>query len=182
MLQKTADTFLDEPIQIAIDIKAQGKWHSFLQRIRVKPKQAVYQVKGCTLRNMIRISRILLEVDFKPAPKDNTIEWGYGLVDSEGERMAEIIAIAIHNRKEARPEYLLDLILDNFSAGELRKVSGIILDRLNVSDFISSIASVRTMNLLASPQEPEIIAEQPIVTSGEQLEGLKNIFDTARLT
>ena len=182
MLNKTADTILDEPIELGFDIKPDGKWDRFCQWIGVKPKYATFKVKGATLRNMIRISRLLLKVDLIQLPNESIIDWGYRIVLAEAERMADIIAIAIHNSKSDRPQYLVDLILDNFDSAELKAISNLIMDRLNVSDFIGSIASVRTINLLteASPERPEIIAE-PIVISGEQSEELKGIFDGAQI-
>ena len=179
--KKAADIILDEPIKVQFDILPQSKIHRIFQRIGIQPKSATYYVKGATLRNMLRISSILTDIEIKEVPEGDKIEWTYNIIKSETVRMAEIIAIAIHNRKSERPQSLVDLIMDNFTATELKGVSNIILDRLNVEDFIRSIASVRTMNILAtaSPKaKPEIIAE-PIVTSGEQLEAFQSIFDGA---
>lgn len=181
MLKKTAETILDEPIVLTVDIKPQSKFHSLLQRLRIKPKKINYSIHGTTLRNMLRISKLLIDINLKPIPDNGVTEWSYNILITESERMAEIIAIAIHNSRSERPRSLINLIMDNFTASELKGVTSLVLDRLNVADFINSIASVRTMNLLsqASPQGPEIIAEPEIFT--QQSEELKNIFVGAQI-
>lgn len=181
-LHKVADTILDKPITLTIDIKPQGQVHRIAQRLGISPKIETYNITGITLTNMIRVSDLLLDIDAAPISDNQALEWAYRAVSRETKRMAEIIAIAIHNKRTEPPEALSQMILNNFTAGELRAVTDIILDRLDMPSFINSIASVRTMNILeeASPQGPEIIAA-PIAISGELSAELSNIFDTAKI-
>jgi len=182
ILKKVADTLLDDAIEISLKIKPKNRFEQLMQKYGLMPTAKKYHTTGITLRNMIRISKVLLSVNLKPIPDHETLEWSYEVVQDQAFKMADVIAIAIHNKKSERPDCLVDTILDSMDSKALMRYSDLIRDQLNLSDFISSIASVRTMNILteASPMRPEIIAE-PIVVSGESAETSSSIFGTATI-
>ena len=183
ILHKVADTILDNPITLTVDIKPQGKIHAWSQKIGLSRKVETFNVTGATLTNMIRIADILLDVDIKTINPGQALEWSYTLIKNEGRRMAEVIAIAIYNRVDNRPDSLVELILNNLTAPELKYAYSLVAERLNITDFIDTIGLAREMNLLAetSPTGPETIAA-PITISGESAEALSSILGIPQIT
>lgn len=157
---KEADILLNEPVIISVDIKPQGRVFKFQQSIGMRPKKRVFEIRDATLRTMIRCSKLLLDVSADEIDGDaKFLETAYQSVVDDGERMAHIVASAFHNQKSPVPESLIDFVLDNFSSPELKSVFTLVVDKLNLLDFISTIALGRNLDIMASPDEKkEIIA------------------------
>lgn len=173
--KKIADTLLDEPLVISIDvdsepIKPKNKLEKILQKIKLKrketkPRIVEFKLTSCKLRTMVRISRLFLNLDSSPMPDvKDVLEYAYKSIDTNAYLLAEILASAIHNRKDEVPQSLIDLLYDNIKPRELRYFMDVVVDKLNVSDFISSIALVRNLNVIeASPE----VMEELIAPSGQ---------------
>jgi hypothetical protein len=182
VLYKGADTHIDEPITIAIDIEPTKWYHPALMAINAIPKQQVFKVKGATMRTMLKISKLLLKLNYTPMPEpgNGLLDWAYqGVVDNL-ELSVKIIAAAIHNKNSEHPQSLEDLLFDNMDAKEHRKIAFNIINKLDVLTFMSTITSIRTINILkkVSLEPEELIAPENTIT-GEELETLSNILASA---
>lgn len=157
---KEADTLLNEPVIITVDLKPASRIGKFLQWIRARPDKRVFELRDATLRTMIRCSKLLLDVsDGEIDGNAKFLETAYQAVVDDGERMAQILATGLHNQSSPVPESLVDFVLDNFSSTELKSVFTLVVDKLNLLDFISTIALGRNLDIMASPEEKkEIIA------------------------
>lgn len=155
MLENVANTITDEPVELAVDIIPQGKIHAILQRIGVISKKKVFRLRQITIGNLIRISRIVLSVDtIDFGNEDQILSSAVDSIAKSGDKVAELVAVAIHNKRSAPPKSLIDFVKANFTASELKAVVGIILKQMNVQDFIISIVSVKGIQILkTSPDD-----------------------------
>jgi hypothetical protein len=144
ILEKVADTVLEKPVVIEVDVA--GTWYK-------KAHKATFELKPINLGSLIKISKLLLSID----DKINSQDWlnsSYSTMEKHGYSIAKVIAIAIHNRKSDPPASLVNLVLHNFTSKELLSTLAIVLKQMGVSHFISSIVSMKGLNILeASPKE-----------------------------
>jgi hypothetical protein len=145
ILEKVADTVLEKPVVIEVDVA--GTWYK-------KAHKATFELRPITLGSLIKISKLLLSID----DKINSQDWlnsSYAAMEKHGNTIAKIIAIAIHNRKSDPPASLVNLVLHNFTSKELLSTLAIVLKQMGVSTFISSIVSMKGLNILVetSPKE-----------------------------
>lgn len=159
--EKVLDTLLDTPVKVEIDMLPKHIFHKLLQTLKIRPKKVVFEIRGATLRTMLRISKLLLSVKTKQLKSESDLlNFSYDSILSNTETLAKVIATAIHNKKSEVPKNLVDIILDNMTAKEVSFISDLVIEKLNVIAFISTISSIRGITLMEmSPKgSGEIIA------------------------
>jgi hypothetical protein len=159
ILAGVADTATDRPIEISIDIFPSNRLHAFLQAKGISPKVKKYNIRPITLGNLIRISKLLLGIDMTIFNRSSIMESNYQLIDKHTRQLAEIVAIAIHNSRHAPSESLINMVVDNFTCKELLGTIHIILKQMDISNFMSSIISVRGLNVLDRTKAEEVSPE-----------------------
>lgn len=159
LLTDVSGAVTDEAVTLEIDVLPQNWIHRLLLKWGILPKQKVYQVRSITLGSLIRISEKLLAINLSEMSADSILEDNYKLMKEHGHGIAEIIAIAIVNRKAAPPKSLVSFLENNLTAKELLRVLQIVLRKMDVTNFMSSIISIRGLNALekknASAQRAE---------------------------
>lgn len=193
ILIKAANIIDDTPVKITyetVEEKVLTRYkYSFLgyefgkfEEIEINPKQVTYLIAGAKLRTMIRVSKLIMQMTGVIQPQNVTADWIFSLVLANTEIVAKIIATAIHNQKSEVPYALVDELIDNLNSEDLQKIMVAVVDKLMLAPFMSTIASVRSMQMMektepeTSPQE-----QKEIIASGEQLEALQNIFGSATI-
>lgn len=183
ILKQTAAALLDEPMKITITIQAKTPKEKVLQFLRITPKQKIYMVKGATLRTMLKVSKLLLDVDYNEQPQagEGKLPWAYKVVTDNMDIAVRVIAIAIHNHNSETPQYLIDLLYDNSESIDYQKIALSIIRRLDIFTFTDTITSLRKISILRaeSPKSPEEIIAPEItkeITTGEELDLLSNIL------
>lgn len=151
ILGKSADTVVDKKTTITIDITPSNKLHKFLQQKGWLPKQKTFEISGTKMGTLIRISKLLLAIDLSEFDSNNVLESNYKAIEKHGRTLAECIALCIHNQKSEVPNSLIELLLNNLSTAELHGILGIILSKMDLKNFMSSIISIKGMNILVSP-------------------------------
>jgi hypothetical protein len=152
VLKKVSDVTLEEPISITVDVKPMGWIHRRLQKWGVIPKKRVFELKPITLGSLIRISKYLLEIDIRIPDRDSILDANYRALTEHGEKLAIVIALAIRNSKAPVDKNLVEFIKQNFTPKEILAVLGIVIRQMDITNFMSSIISVRGMNVLVSNQ------------------------------
>ncbi len=149
-LSTVADATLAQPITMEVDVIPQGWLHKLLQKWGVRDKKRVFTLRPITLGNLMRISRILLEIDIKKILDSgvNFLEGSYQAMDQHSEKLAEVVAISITNRKDKPSRRLIEFICNNFTSTELVGVISIVIKQMNVSGFMTSIISIRGLTIL----------------------------------
>lgn len=162
ILQAAAGTILQNGITLEVDIPSRNRLHAYFQKKGWMARKKTFTIHPVTIGSLVRISKILVGVDLKKIASESL----HAMVVDSADKMAEVIAIAIHNRKGDTPPRLVSFILNHFTAAELLNTIGVVLNQMNVSDFLKSIVSATGMNLMeTSPVDPE-----ETIASGEPLE------------
>lgn len=149
-LQQAADVLTDKPVTLEIDVPAKGRLHKLLQRWKLKPVKKVYELKPLRLGPIIRISEILNEMQIGAVNEDNVIEKTYEMAAKHGEKLIECVAIAIHNQDSA-PAAEIKELLRSCTAKELAAMCNYTVAKVDVANFIKSIALIKGVNVLALP-------------------------------
>lgn len=147
VLKLVSDTVTNQPVTITVDVKDRTR----LDRIFNRNKVRVFQVTQITLGNLIRISKLLRDIDvsdFKNMNKDNILDSNYALMDRYGHTLARIVATALNNRKDQPGEDLIRFIEANFTSSELLNVLSVVLKQMDVASFMSTIISIRGLSIL----------------------------------
>ena len=151
-LERAADTILEEPVKLEVDNNPQNKAEELLQKWGILPKKKTFYIKNITLRNLIRVSKLLLSIEPGTFDRENILDSNYKAMGKHSETVAKIVAIALHNKRSEPSSRLVSFIMDQFTAKELEGVLGIVIKQMSVTDFMKSIISVRGLNLLEKPQ------------------------------
>jgi hypothetical protein len=151
-LERAADTILEEPVKVEVDNNPQNKIEEILQKWGILPKKKTFYIQNITLRNLVRVSKLLLSIEPGTFDRENILDSNYKAMGKHSETVAKIVAIALHNKRSEPPQRLVSFIMDQFTAKELEGVLGIVIKQMSVTDFMKSIISVRGLNLLEKPQ------------------------------
>ena len=143
-LTKTADALTEKSIGITITTNERHwlkRWFS--------KKVHVFELRPLSLGTMIKISRILVSIpeglfDGKP----NLKQLAASTVVEHGEQLAQMIALALVNRKEDPPVSMVNLILHNMTASDILGVCQAVFTQMDTHSFLRSIISIRGINML----------------------------------
>lgn len=113
-----------------------------------RPEKEKFSITGATMGTMIKISRELLALNMEGFDKNTILNSTYEVIEKHGERMAKIIAYAIVNRKEEPPAHLVNFLLYNLTAEELKKLLEIALAKINATAFLHSIIMVKGLAIM----------------------------------
>jgi hypothetical protein len=156
-LQRVPKTVLQEGVDIEVTV-ASPRWY---HRLGIVPKTRTYTIRPSTPGTLIRISEILLGIDYEtikePADALKHID-----------DLVTVAALAIENRNGNPPKTLIRYLRDNLNMSELLHLSQIVVEQMRVDDFFVSMGLMRSMNIL----KPEKRATPP--TSGKPSEALSN--------
>ncbi len=148
---------------------------------QIIPVRRTYYITGATLRTMLRVTKLILQMDGVVQPKNITSDWILSLVTKNVELTAQAIAAAMHNRKSEVPARLVDEILDNIDSDDLQKVMAAVIDKLNLTSFINTIGSVRSMQMIQTETQPSPQEQVETIAPGQQLESLQSILGSATI-
>jgi len=152
ILQQVSDATLQKPVTITVDIQPVNRYHALLQKWGILPKTKSFQLKPAVLGTLIKISGVLVSIDFViPDGKDehgNLLKANYDAIIKHGKSMATVVALAIENcNKEASPR-LVKFIIRNFTTQEMFGVLSLVINKMDLQNFMSSIISIKGMNVL----------------------------------
>lgn len=160
--KKEASALLEEGIKLKITGIQRCRW-MFWKTVRVTRD---FEIRPLTLGSLIRISKIILDIDPDILKQDSVLQAVYKIADQHARQLARVVAIAFTNTKAEPPESLVDFIEDNISVKQLREVIQVIIIKMDVTSFISSIVSIRGINLLTMKTNPADQGSQ--IASGAQ--------------
>lgn len=153
-LQQVSDTTLEQPVTITVDVEPQGALHKILQKWGVLPKKRVFVIKPIYLGTLVRVSKLILSLGIKLPDKNSDtaslMEANYQAIADHSYTMAEIVALAIQNNRQSPDPKLIAFVMNNFTAREMMTVLTVVLRQMDLKNFMSSIISVRGLNVLVS--------------------------------
>lgn len=148
VLANAADTLTGKAVKFEMDLKPKTRLAAWLQQKKLSPAKAVYQISPATYGTLIRISKLLLDVEVKQTDSKGVADMAYRLAAEHGETMIRILAIAIQNTREEPSEKLVARLLDNVTPEEAVKLFGIVIGQMDLKNFISTIILTRGFNVL----------------------------------
>ena len=153
VLGNAADTLLQQPTIVTVDILNPNRLQRLLMRLGIIPRKKRFKINAACLATMIRISKILLDIDFD-AFKDTKsfIRTNYELIAQHARGLCTVIALAMGDGKSEPTEKEVDFLCQNLTAAEIKMLLTVVFHKLNIEDFMLSIMSVQGMSLL-NPKE-----------------------------
>lgn len=148
VLQKVADSYTDKPLDFSYSIEPKNWMHKALQALRLKPKSKSYQVRNLTCGNMIRISGKVSAVS-PDSLKVNSFESQVQVIKQNMPLMLYICAVGLLNSRDEPSEAFIKELRENLTGEEVKDLTIIILDKLNIEVFISTIAWICGHNMMA---------------------------------
>jgi hypothetical protein len=149
ILENVSDSLLENCLTVNVDVYPTSWLHGKFQQWGIAAKKKVFLLRPIHLGVLIRISKLLVSTKLEIPKKEQFLEWNYQAIESHGETLAMIIALAIRNNKKEADKSLVRFILANFTAKEIFKVLSSVLQQMDLTSFMSSIISIKGMNVLA---------------------------------
>lgn len=149
-LENVSDATVHEPVVITVDVKPIHIFHHYLQQWGILPKKRVFTLHPITMGSLIRISKLLTTIDVSVYDMKNILDSNYRAIEQYGGTLAEIVAIALTNTKQQPGKNMVRFVMNNFTSKEMLHVLGLVLKQMDLTSFMSSIISVKGMNILES--------------------------------
>ena len=161
-LYRVADATTEKPIFLDVEITPKNRLHAWLMARGYRPKTRRLVLHDLKLGTLIRLSGLLTGIDVEGMDRTNLFRGNLLLAKTDGRTLARCVALALHNQKSEPPESLVDFILYHFTAPELQNTVELVIKKMNVASFMTTIILVHGMNILEkpkmSPRTGEIIA------------------------
>ena len=164
ILQAVSDTLTQKAIDITIDIKAENKLHVLLQRWNIKPKQRAFQLCALTMGNVIRISKLI--VGLRPIDRMDVPQL-IALISGNGDKLAEVLAIAIQNKKKYPPKRFIEFLQFNLSPKEMEKLIALSIELMGINHFLNTTFLIKGMSILETKTPEESQEKGPSVPGNE---------------
>jgi hypothetical protein len=144
LLMSVADSVTENVVDFEIDIRPVNGWQALLQKLRIKPKKKVFSIRPLTLYQLQRVAKLLLQIDLK----DFTATGVLYLMTHHARMCAEIVAISVTESRQKPSKGLVDLFFYSLAKNEMGTALGIVLQQMNTENFIITITSIRTLNVV----------------------------------
>ncbi len=152
-LEQVVDATIQRALTIEITILPKNRLHAWLQRKRILPVKKTYEIRPIVLGNLLRISSLLLSIDPKFLKGGNgLLDTGHQLASYHTDTLIQVLAIAIQNNRAEPSGSLMSLIKYNLSPREMHQLLGIVLEQMDLTNFITSIISIRGLNVLETSE------------------------------
>lgn len=143
VLQQVTGTLTEEPISFEVDYRD----------LFMRSKKRKFEVKPLVLGSLARISSLYVSIDIEKITSGKS---SFEVIKDHSRTVAEIVAIAVTNRKEYPSKKLIDFFFYHLTVNELATLLLIVLKQANVVNFILTIASMRNLNVLESREKKEV--------------------------
>jgi hypothetical protein len=144
ILKAVGDTVTQDSITFEIDVVPISWFHSFLQRIKLKPKKKEFEIKPLTLNQLQQVSKLMLPIEFLEITATGVLN----LMINHSRTCAEIIAISVTESRQKPKKSLINLFFNSLSKDDMTLALSIVLQQMNYMDFLNTIASMRSLNLM----------------------------------
>ncbi len=144
ILKSVSDAVTQEAVTFDIDLLPNNKFQKWLQKIGWKKKKRSFEIKPLTLNQLQRVSKILLEINISDLSADGILN----IMMNHSRSAAEIVAISVTESRAKVSKSLVDLFFNNLSKNDMTLALQIVLQQMSVVNFITTIASIRSLNIL----------------------------------
>jgi len=144
VLKNVVDTVAQESITFDIDIFPQNLLDQLLQRIGIKKRKKSFSINPLTLNQINKVSKLLITVEIKDLTPDGILK----IMNEYSYICAEIVAVAVTASRQNPSKKLINLFYFNLSKNDMSLALKIVLQQMNVLNFITTIASIRSLSIL----------------------------------
>jgi hypothetical protein len=138
VLKQVADTITSKAITFEIDIRERTIFG------RVKEKKKSFVIRPLTPSQLQRISKLIIDIDIK----DISVATVFHVLRDHARTCAEIVAIAVSESREHPSDELIDLFFHNLDQADMDTALKIVLQQMEVVNFINTIVSIKSLNVL----------------------------------
>lgn len=188
---RMAETILNTPQTITVDVKAQSVVHEFLMRLKLLKRQRKYKITGATYGTLLKCVPLLNGIKWESPPEKDEpghLDHAYKMVQVNADNLKKVICHCIHNKRSDYPKKLERMIEDNFTSQDVHKVALSVITKLDVLSFSNTIGSIRSLSPLKKFEKaeqkkkssPSLKNEGEIIAHSEPLVTLKGLFDGAK--
>lgn len=141
-------------LQDGVDFEVTRNRTSRLRRFGLGGKARRFTVYPICAGALFELSKIITAMpSIEANAGDNLFSVGIRSILDSKDRMLEVVAVAILNRKMTRwtrfRAWRIRRFLDaNLDAHELLRLVGLVVDQMGVADFLASTVSIRRLNLV----------------------------------
>lgn len=144
-------TILEEGVDFAVTVNKRNLLHKW----GILPSERKFVIYPIVLGTLLKISEELLEVDSQEFESLKEKEGGSEILDigvrniiKNKDKMIKIIAYGIINANKEPSKKLLKFLNANLTAKEALKIVLVVIRKMDVTDFLASIVSMKGMNLI----------------------------------
>lgn len=167
-IQAISDAVISAPSEIKITLDNPTIWDRILIKFRLKQKDLIFTVRRPSLRMAMKITSLSQELKDIKVPDTDQKDWSNEMRVANTLKLAEIVATYIHsNANEKTPQSLIDFVLDNVNDDDLVRINRIIDSQTNIIPFISSIASMRNLDVVTKSLEASPTSTGETIALGE---------------
>lgn len=162
-VKKIAASVVERPDFLTIKIENPSFWDRILIWLKIKKDRVTFTIKRPSIGLTHRLTELFQDLKDIDHPEEREKDWANEFRAKNTFVMAEIVATYIHGKwREETPKWLIEFVLDNVDDHDLLSISKIIDSQTNILPFISSIASMISLDIVsksleASPQDTEEI-------------------------
>ena len=154
-MDKTIDEMiLEEGTEFEITVAKKNILHK-LHLLPAKRKFKIYPIK---LGTLLKISKILLDMDMESLEKLQKSEDVLGdileNIVKNKDKIVKIIAYAIINRNKEPSKRFIKFLDENLSAKEASKLLSLVISKMDVRDFLAMTVQSKGINLLKTKKKP----------------------------
>ena len=142
-LASVSDAINHQAIRFEIDVIAVG-FQKVYKKFGLFKGKKIFEISPLTLSQLQRISKIILDIDLKDLTPSGVLK----LMAEHSHSCAEMVAIAVTRSAEKPSKKLVNLFFNSLSQEDMHIALQIVLKQMSVINFINTIASVRSLNVL----------------------------------
>jgi len=150
--QDAINTILQKGVDFTITIQSKN----LLNKLHLKPLERKFVIYPIKMGTLLKISEILLDLNtdeltdaMKNEGKEvNILDLGAKNIIENKDKLVKMIAYGITNSEKEPPKSLIKFLNDNLTAKEGLRLMTLVIQQMDVSPFLASLASIKGMNLL----------------------------------
>jgi len=155
--QDAIDSILEKGVDFTITVQNKN----ILNKLHLKPTERKFVIYPIKMGTLLKISEILLDLDteeLEGVMKDNKkevniLDLGAKNIIENKDKLIMMIAYGITNSEKDPPKSLIRFLNENLTTKEGLRLMTLVVQQMDVSPFLASLASVKGMNLLQTKQE-----------------------------
>lgn len=166
------DAFLDSEQEFTINLNPPK--NPILRFIYLKvfpifkfyPLQKTIKARGLKMGTIYLVSSILQKIKIQKLGKNNELDWMWELIYNNSLYCAEIVATFIRNDGKKPKQKEIDLVLNSIQYAKLEEITRLYTDSIDVSSFINSITSMKSLDLMSQNEVSPADTQETIARGG----------------